>query len=411
MASSVKVAPLTHKQDKDGLCPIAIRITVNRKVRYIYTGYKVSLKDWSEKDGGRVKNSHPNFKMINTMIANKRADVTNEIIKTELDRADFTSTQVKNSIQRGRQTNDFFELANLHLEELEKSKKISRMWSERPRIKHFREFVLESTGSQSISFHEINEGLLKKFIAYLKGNREVSDRTVMNYMVVIRTLFNRAIQEGLTDRRFYPFGKGKIRIQMPESIKIGLTEDEVRLIEQLDLVTGTGIWHARNVWLTSFYFAGIRNGDVLKLKWQDLRDNRLYYTMGKNRKVVSVKVPDKAAAIFKVYRVECINQDDYIFPELKAAVVNDPRSIYRKTLTASKKFNRYMAQIAQLCGIEKKITTHIARHTFGNISGDKISPQMLQKLYRHSDIRTTMGYQANFIFKEADDALDSVVNF
>lgn len=54
---------------------------------------------------------------------------------------------------------------------------------------------------------------------------------------------------------------------------------------------------------------------------------------------------------------------------------------------------------------------HIARHSFGNIAGDAIHPLMLQKLYRHSDLKTTLNYQANFIHKEADEALDSVVNF
>jgi len=37
--------------------------------------------------------------------------------------------------------------------------------------------------------------------------------------------------------------------------------------------------------------------------------------------------------------------------------------------------------------------------------------QMLQKLYRHSSILTTVVYQANFMRKEADDALDKVINF
>ncbi|UJH90946.1 hypothetical protein LZ575_20010 [Antarcticibacterium sp. 1MA-6-2] len=36
---------------------------------------------------------------------------------------------------------------------------------------------------------------------------------------------------------------------------------------------------------------------------------------------------------------------------------------------------------------------------------------MLQKLYRHSDLKTTLNYQANFIHRDADDALDSVINF
>lgn len=34
---------------------------------------------------------------------------------------------------------------------------------------------------------------------------------------------------------------------------------------------------------------------------------------------------------------------------------------------------------------------------------------MLQKLYRHTSITTTINYQANFMFKDADDALDAVI--
>ncbi len=67
--------------------------------------------------------------------------------------------------------------------------------------------------------------------------------------------------------------------------------------------------------------------------------------------------------------------------------------------------------VAPEAKIEKKMTMHIARHTFGNISGDKIPIQMLQKLYRQSSITTTIGYPQNFIHKDADDALDSVLAF
>ncbi len=65
--------------------------------------------------------------------------------------------------------------------------------------------------------------------------------------------------------------------------------------------------------------------------------------------------------------------------------------------------------VAPAAKIDKKLTMHIARHTFGNISGDKIPIQMLQKLYRHSSITTTISYRSNFIYKDADDALDAVI--
>ena len=73
--------------------------------------------------------------------------------------------------------------------------------------------------------------------------------------------------------------------------------------------------------------------------------------------------------------------------------------------------NEALQKIALTAKINKKLTMHIARHTFGNISGDKIPIQMLQKLYRHSSITTTITYQANFIHKDTDEALDAVVNF
>lgn len=65
--------------------------------------------------------------------------------------------------------------------------------------------------------------------------------------------------------------------------------------------------------------------------------------------------------------------------------------------------------VAPQAGIEKKLTMHLARHTFGQLAGDKIPVQILQKLYRHSSIITTMGYQSNFTTQKADDALEKVL--
>ena len=81
-----------------------------------------------------------------------------------------------------------------------------------------------------------------------------------------------------------------------------------------------------------------------------------------------------------------------------------------KTKNGNRNINKYLGQVAEKIELDKPLTMHIARHTFGNISGDKIPIQMLQKLYRHSDITTTINYQKNFMFRDADDALDAVLN-
>ncbi len=72
---------------------------------------------------------------------------------------------------------------------------------------------------------------------------------------------------------------------------------------------------------------------------------------------------------------------------------------------------QYLKKLARKAEVEKPLTTHIARHSFGHIAGEEIHPKKLQKLYRHSDLVTTMKYQANFIHSDADEALTSVVSF
>jgi len=63
----------------------------------------------------------------------------------------------------------------------------------------------------------------------------------------IRTIYNQAIEASLVDRKHYPFGKGKIKIKFPESLKIGLNIEDVKAIAIAD-VTGLP-HHARNLWL------------------------------------------------------------------------------------------------------------------------------------------------------------------
>ena len=59
----------------------------------------------------------------------------------------------------------------------------------------------------------------------------------------------------------------------------------------------------------------------------------------------------------------------------------------------------------------KKLSNQIERNTFGNIAGDKINLLMSQILFRHSDLKTTINYEANFNNKEAEEALDSVLEY
>ena len=275
----------------------------------------------------------------------------------------------------------------------------------------FLDHVKQEMGKDSsLYFEDITEAFLSNFKVFCISYLEHKTRTVTNHLIFIRTLFNAAIKEGIVEAKHYPFAGEKERIRIKPTQKIGLTREEIKHIENAELDKDSEMWHTRNVWLFSYYFAGIRISDVLQMKWSDVMDDRLYYTMNKNEKPVSLKVPDQAKEILEYYRPSNGSTTDYIFPYLKKANPNNKRDIFVKTRNGTTVLNKYLKEIAEKCGITKNLTNHIARHSFGNIAGDAISPLMLQKLYRHSDLKTTILYQANFIHKDADDALDAVLN-
>ncbi|RAJ27688.1 site-specific recombinase XerD [Gelidibacter algens] len=262
--------------------------------------------------------------------------------------------------------------------------------------------------SEKLHFNEITVDLLKRLEAYLKNNRGLAHRTIVNYMIDIRTIYNIAIGENWAERNYYPFGRGGYTIKLLESQKIGLTIEEVKLLENAINLTPSQ-QHALNIWLISFYFAGIRIGDVIQLKWSDFIDNRLRYRMGKNQKLVSLKIPEKAKPILEHYRV--LAQDDFVFEELRMVDPNHAKTLRTRIKIVTRTSNRHLKNIALELRITKNLSMHIARHSFGNISGSKIPIHMLQKLYRHSSVTTTIIYQSNFMEDEVDDALDKVVDF
>jgi integrase/recombinase XerD len=400
MASSLKVI-LRKKGKSDGTFPLAIRVTLERKSTYVYLGHNIREEDW-DAIAQKVKKSHPNSVQLNNFILKKKSEANDKMLNMGAHDKDVSVKAIRNQI-KPKVGASFFAQAKLYVDQLEQTGKFNQKSADYPRINLFKKFL----GNSDINFAEINPGLLQKFRAYLLGTRNITERTVTNHFVVIRTIFNRAIAAGLVDQKYYPFGKGKIAIKFPDSLKIGLTAEEVRELEKIELPEGEN--HARNLWLVSFYFAGMRVSDVLRLKWSDFQNDRLYYAMGKNLKAGSLKVPDKVAEILQQYPKT--NAHDLVFFDLaKMPDLSKSYEVQSYIKTRNRSCNDYLKNVAKKLGLTKPLSMHIARHSFAQISADRIPANILQRLYRHSDIKTTMGYQSNFINKTTDDALDAVIN-
>ncbi len=445
--ASIRVVLRTNFSKKDGTSPLAIRITQNRKTRFVYTGKYILEKDWN-KDLCKVKKSHPNSTRLNNYLLTKLAEAESIVLEADISSNHITSKEIQQKVKHKGSDVSFFQFGAQRVLNKYRSGVFSVCKSDLSILFNLREFLnwnkfeeretvvngikerrrkrvgksrksgysfVDEVKRQfekdtSLYFEDVKQSFLSNYKIFCISYLNQKTRTVTNQLVFIRTLFNAAIKEGIVDSKHYPFAGDKERIRIKSGHKIGLNREEIQLIENVELEEDSPIWHTRNVWLFSYYFAGIRISDVLQMKWSDFIDGRLYYIMNKNEKPLTLKTPDKAKAILDFYRPSQQSNDDYIFPYVKKANPKSKRDIYVKSRTATHLLNKFLKEIAEKCGIKKNLSNHIARHSFGNIAGDAISPIMLQKLYRHSDLQTTINYQANFIHRDADDALDAVLN-
>lgn len=399
MATKVAIT-LRKAPNKAGLFPLTIRITINRYPTYRQFGKYIELKDWDEKNK-EVKSSHPDSEDLNEFMLE-------ELLKAKKEfKTDGYSSPVKPK-KKVRKSNNYFDSAERFLDALRAKEDWDRLTSEQGYVNYLKKYYKHKV----LPFENMDASFLKKFKYHLKNKLNLKETSALNVLVQIRTIFNGAIANGLAKEEDYPFGKGKnkIKIKFPETSKIGWTKEEIVALTSLTDLT-EGEQHALNIWIYAFSFAGMRISDVLNERWNHYNNGRLYYNMGKNNKLVSLKVPDRVPGILKQYEHDKKSNNDFIFPEMKKANFDDKKDVLAKKKTATKKINRYLKKLAARAGIEKKLTTHIARHSFGLIAGEKIHPKKLQKLYRHKDLNTTLNYQANFIHSEVDEALDSVINF
>ncbi len=400
--ATVKIV-LRKKKNKDGTFPLAIRITRDRKSSFLHLGQNINDTEW-DANKLRVKKSHPNSVRLNNFLISKLADANDKSLELETSKSAVSAKTVARKI-KPKAGDSVFSQADLFIKRLKDDGKYNRWNSEKSNVKHLKDFL-----KSDIAFQDLTISILNRFKAYLISNNKVTERTAINNLVTVRSIFSQAISEGACDAKCYPFGKGKIKIKFPDSKKVGLTTDEITKIENAELNPEEN--HVRNLWLISFYFAGMRVSDLLRLKWTDFQDGRLYYRMGKNNKGDSLKVSEKVLNILCQYESVKDENSNLIFPELRCIEEGNRFEMERIISSRINAIDRILRlNVAPKIKLTKPLTMHIARHSFGNISGDRIPIQMLQKLYRHTDIKTTIGYQANFIHKDVDEALDSVINF
>jgi integrase len=347
-----------------------------------------------------VRSTHPKHVKINDEI-DELIDKAKEAVKAlDNEKKLLTSDSIKQRILQVDYSS-VIDFAKSLVVEMEKNGQVGSAKKYNTLINRLAE--ISETGE--LFFIELTHSFLVKFNRYLLsvGN---SDTTAGKYLKALRAVYRRATVEGLTDQLTDPFLSFRIRTEQVK--KERLNEKEITKIEELDLPRNSLIWHIRNAFMFSFYGAGIRASDILQLKWKNIVNGRLVYQMHKTNRVQSLKLHEKLNILLNNYGPH--EHDQFIFPFFNSEVdYSNPLYLFNQISAKTALLNKYLKIIATKAEINKKISTHTARHSFADIARQKTDNiYNLSKTMGHSSIKITEAYLASFDDAAADDTLDKV---
>ena len=155
-------------------------------------------------------------------------------------------------------------------------------------------------------------------------------------------------------------------------------------------------------------YAGLRVSDMLQLQWKHFDGTLINFTVKKTNNQLSIKVPNKGLEILEKYKTANSKSNDYIFGMLPPnTFLLSAKEIDDAISSATAYINKNLKLIAKKAKIEKKISFHIARHTWATRALRKgISIDKVSKLMGHAAIKETQVY-AKIINSELDKAMDT----
>jgi integrase len=374
---------------------IFIRCTQNRKHKRIHTGVSVSAEHWN-KQKQQVRKSHPQHQAYNQLIQTQLKNVLetyHQLVSTHKD----INLQTLTEALQGNQQQDFFVFAfNTKLQEIKSLQKMGT-YRRYETVLH----KLKAFTGEHLPIQQINYALLKQYETHLITHHKNTRDTVSSNLSVIRTILNEAIRHDAYQGR-NPFDH--FTLKYTDNTKEKLTIEELKRFMHTPLPPIPSLLLARDFFTACFLAEGSRAGDMISMKKECLQGNILTFTQQKTGAKMQMMVVPQLMDIFSRY----MQKDSvYIFPFLHKETVVNERVIGSKLAY----INKYIKEVCKYAGILKKVSSHVARHTYTDIalqvSGGNI--YQVQQSLGHRSVRTTEIYSRNRVNQQKNSIMMDIV--
>ncbi len=374
----------------------------NRVVRQISTGYKLFASEWDQRSEAVIPCQHPaGMERDNYLLSVGERIRRDKIrlekaIRTLSQSGPFTADDIVIRFHDSGQEPSFNDYIRQQIVRLKRLGKIRTSETYTAALKSFSSFMKGS----DILFGELNSDLLMEYEAYLK-NRGNSPNTISFYMRILKAVYNRAVENGLTGQRnlFKSVYTG-----VEKTLKRAIHLNDIRRIKRLDLSLKPHLDFARDMFLFCFYTRGMSFVDMAYLKKGDIANGILTYRRKKTGQQLFIRWEKCMQEIIDKYPV---NETEFLLP-----VITERDKEYRKQYTnALHRVNTLLKKIGEMLDLPIPLTMYVARHSWASIAKNHNVPvSVISEGMGHDSENTTQIYLASLDTAVVDKANKKILD-
>lgn len=362
------------KKNNEG--PIELRLIIDRKPYYIFTGVRVRKDEFV---AGTIINRADADELNQRIVAiTKKA---NEVIAAMIrENIPLNVKDIRQKLWEASTENTsraFLDWVAEQIPVLKMSNGTRKHYVtlltrliEYDQLKSWQDLTTENIYKWDVWLHYIEKPLSDAQRKAGVVPERISDAAVHNYHKQLKALLSRAVKMGRLTANPYDRLRGEFATGDKESVEY-LNEEEMKLFESIHPVPGTEFAVARDLFVLQMY-TGMSFSDVQAFDIKDYRQKD-----GKWLKV-GKRVKTKTT---------------YVNQLLPPAVAILEKYNWKVPKIYNQHYNSALKVIASVVGIEKRLTSHVARHTFATWALHHGVPlEIVSKMLGHTNVTMTQRY-------------------
>jgi len=372
--------------------PVYLRITVNGKRAETTSGRECLPANWNGKSG-RFRGTKEEIKSFNAYLDNLQSQVYDaHKTLTEagvLITADLIKNKLLGKTEKSRTLISVFKDHNKKVAALVGNEYAAGTLTRyETSLRHTQSFMAWKYQVSDIDVKAVDHDFISNYEFYLRSEKKCANNSAVKYIKNFKKIIRICLASGWLEKD--PFVNYKAKVKQVD--RIFLSAEQIGQITEKTFDT-VRLNQVRDIFLFCC-FTGLAYADVQKLTRSEIirgADGEMWIVTKRLKTNTPTKVPllPSALTILEKYS-------------------NDPVCCIKgKALPVStnQKMNAYLKEIAGVCGINKELTFHTARHTFATTVtlSNGVPIESVSKMLGHTNIKTTQHYAKILDMKVSKD--------